>query len=226
MRLLLLILLLLNTAYFAWAHGLLLGLGLAPVAQGEPQRLGQQIKPEAVRRISERELKPLEAAPVVAPKPAECLRAGLFEEAQEAPLRQALEALTLPPGAWALEPVLEPGHWILYMGKFANAETLAKKRAELTLLKLKFERVNNAALEPGLSLGGFESQEAADAALDTLARRGVRTARVVQERAEVRALMLRLPAVDDTLRSRLSELKPALAGKELSTCDSATVLRK
>jgi hypothetical protein len=51
-----------------------------------------------------------------------------------------------------------------------------------------------------------------------LSQRGVRTAQVVQEHAEVRGTLLRVPAADDALRAKLDELKPLLAGKVLSPC--------
>jgi hypothetical protein len=104
------------------------------------------------------------------------------------------------------------------MGKYANAEALAKKRSELASLNLKFEPLNNATLQLGLSLGGFDTQAGADAELAVLSRRGVRTARVVQERAELRGLRLRLADVDDALRARVDALKPLLAGKTLLAC--------
>jgi len=132
-------------------------------------------------------------------------------------LRRAL-ASALPAGAWSLDAAVEPARWIVYMGKYPSAEALAKKRSELASLKLKFEPLSNPALGLGLSLGGFNTQTAATAALDALSRRGVRTARVVQEQAEVRGVMLRVPAADDALRARLDELTPALVGKVWSPC--------
>ena len=80
------------------------------------------------------------------------------------------------------------------------------------------ENVTTAGLEPGLSLGGFTSQAAAQQQLNALSQRGVRTAKLVQERAEVSGQVLRLPQVDDTLRPRLDELKTALSGKPLRAC--------
>ena len=133
-------------------------------------------------------------------------------------LQQALEKSNLPTDAWVLETKITPARWIVYLGKFANAEALAKKRADLSSLKLKFQPLGNPALEPGLSVGRFETQAGANAALDALVRRGVRTARVVQEQAEVRSVVLRLPAADDSLRTRVNELKPALADQVLSRC--------
>jgi hypothetical protein len=52
-----------------------------------------------------------------------------------------------------------------------------------------------------------------------LSQRGVRTARVVQERSEQRGQYLRLPAVDDALRAKLDALKPQLQGKALRACE-------
>jgi hypothetical protein len=213
-----LLLILLNGLYFAWSQGLLQGLGFAPAQQTEPQRLNQQIKPEALRLLSAQEARLLGSAPRVASKPVECLQAGPFDERQGALLQQALEKSNLPTDAWVLETKITPARWIVYLGKFANAEALAKKRADLSSLKLKFQPLGNPALEPGLSVGRFETQAGANAARDALVRRGLRTARVVQEQAEVRGVVLRLPAADDSLRTRVNELKPALADQVLSRC--------
>ncbi len=216
-RFLVLILMLINGVYFAWSQGLLLGLGFAPAAQTEPQRMGQQIKPEALRLVSAQELRLNDTSPSMSVKPPVCLQAGLFDTAQSELLQRAL-AQQLPPGSWTLETVVEPARWIVYMGKYASADALLKKRSELAYLKLKFEPLRNPALQFGLSLGGFDTQTAANAELNALAKRGVRTARVVQERAELRGTMLRLAEADDALRARLEGLQPALAGKTLSLC--------
>ncbi len=52
LRTLVLLLLLLNGAYFAWSQGWLRFYGLSPAQQSEPQRLQQQIRPEALQLIS------------------------------------------------------------------------------------------------------------------------------------------------------------------------------
>jgi hypothetical protein len=46
LKLLILLLLLANGAYFAWNRGALAKLGLAPTHQAEPERLQQQVHPE------------------------------------------------------------------------------------------------------------------------------------------------------------------------------------
>ena len=63
LRVLVLLLLLANAGYFAWSQGLLAAWGFAPEATGEPQRLRQQIKPEALRLLQGNELRRLEVAP-------------------------------------------------------------------------------------------------------------------------------------------------------------------
>jgi hypothetical protein len=217
LRLVVLLLLLANGGYFAWSQGLLRSWGLAPVQQSEPQRLQQQIRPEALRLLSADEARRIETSAPPAVRAPECLQAGLFDEKQVAALRPSLEPL-LPPGSWQLEEVVEPARWIIYMGKYPNAEAVNKKKAELRQIGVSFEGLSNAAMEPGLSLGGFTSQAAAQQQLDRLAQRGVRTARVAQERPEVRGQSLKLPLVDEALRPRLEELKPLLNGKPLRSC--------
>jgi hypothetical protein len=215
LRLIVLLLLLANGAFFAWSQGLLGAWGVAPAQQSEPQRLAQQVRPEALRILPPDEARRMEVA-AAAPRPPECMQAGPLEEAQLAAIRSRLDQW--PVGSWSLEPAVEPARWIVYMGKYPNAEALNKKRSELRGIGVSFEAPANPALEPGLSLGGFASEEAANQRLAALTERGVRTAHVVAERPELRGQMLKLPAVDDALRPRVEELKTALAARPLRAC--------
>lgn len=227
LRLAVVLLLLANAGYYAWSQGLLRGWGLAPVDESEPQRMEQQIAPQNLRLLPQGSKGAASSAapagpaasPATAAAPAEppaCLQAGVFDARQADALRQA--AAVLPEGSWTLEPTPITGRWMVYMGRFPDEEAVAKKRAELRALKIPYDRPG-AALEPGLSLGRFSTEEAAQRGMALLANQGVRTARVVQERADAPGFMLRLPAVNDTLRTRLdTTLQPALAGKTLRPC--------
>lgn len=227
LRLTVVLLLLANAGYYAWSQGLLRGWGLAPVDESEPQRMEQQIAPQNLRLLPQGGKGAASSAaptgpassPATAAAPAEppaCLQAGVFDARQADALRQA--AAVLPEGSWTLEPTPITGRWMVYMGRFPDEEAVAKKRAELRALKIPYDRPG-AALEPGLSLGRFSTEEAAQRGMALLANQGVRTARVVQERADAPGFMLRLPAVNDTLRTRLdTTLQPALAGKTLRPC--------
>lgn len=218
LRLVVLVLLLANAGYFAWTHGLLADYGLGPIAQAEPQRLTQQIRPEAMRLLTAAEARQLDStSTAAAPPPAECLQAGLFTPEQTSALRAGLES-SLPIGSWSLESSTEPGRWIVYMGKYNSEDALVKKRGELRGLGVSFEPLVNPALAPGLSLGHYGSQAEAERGLANAATRGVRTAKVVLERPEARGQLLKLPAVDAALKARLEALKAQLAGKTLQAC--------
>jgi hypothetical protein len=216
LRLIVLLLLLANGGYFAWSQGYLLPWGLGPLQQAEPQRLAQQIRPEAIRVLGPEELRRIETAAAQAPRPPECLASPALEDATVVALRTALESW--PAGTWSFESQVVPARWIVYMGKYAGVEQVARKRAELRQLGVSFEALANPQLEPGLSLGGFTSEADAARQLQALADRGVRTAHVVQERPEQRGQRLVLPAVDDTLRPRLNELRAALGARPLQPC--------
>ncbi len=96
LRIAVLVLVLLNSAYLVWSQGWLLGLGYGPTQQREPQRLSQQIRPEALVLLP-----PKGAVSPVAARATECLQAGVFNDAQSQALRVALA--NWPAGAWVLE---------------------------------------------------------------------------------------------------------------------------
>jgi hypothetical protein len=218
LRLFVLLLILANGLYFAWSEGMLRAYGFAPAQQREPQRLEQQIKPEAIQILTPAEAKRADAQAQAELTPKECLLAGPFDSTQAATLRHALES-SLAPGTWQIDAVPVSARWIVYMGKFVNAEQMAKKRGELSSMKLVPQGLNNPDLEPGLSLGGFDTQGEATAELAKLSLRGIRTAKVVQERQEGTQTQLRLPAVTLDIRTRLADLKTALAGRTLHSCN-------
>ncbi|RCW65713.1 SPOR domain-containing protein [Pseudorhodoferax soli] len=219
-----------NCAYFAWSQGLLAPLGLAPESAREPQRLAQQIRPEALR-VTPVAPEPAPSAPVAPVPPAApasqaeastpaipaatCLQAGPLDNTQAEGLRRALAAGGVPTAAWALEPIAPPDRWIVYMGRYTDADALEKKRAELRALRVDTAPITQAALAPGLSLGVFSTQESASEHLAQLTRRGVRTARVVPEHREPSSVRLRLPAADAALREQVQGL---LAGRPLAPC--------
>lgn len=222
LRLFVLLLILANAGYYAFSQGLLVAYGFAPAIQTEPQRMAQQIKPEALRILNTQETTRLESAMLLPQAVANasvtaCLQVGLFNEEQTLVLREQL-VRSLPQGSWVIESALVPARWLVYMGKYNSGDAVVKKKAELRGLGVSFEALNNASLEPGLSLGDFKTQPEALAELERFAKKGVKTARVLEERAEQRGQRLKLPAVDTALRSQLDAIKPQLAGKAFQAC--------
>ena len=233
LRLAVIALLLANAGYYAYTQGWLRSAGLALPEQSEPQRVQQQIRPETLKvlRTQGSTAAPTPPTPpaaavdagasaTTAAAPAadagECLQAGIFDEKQATALRTA--AASLPQGSWSLEPTPITGRWMIYMGRFDDQDTLDKKRAELRARKVDFDRAGGT-LEPGLSLGRFSTEEAAQRGLTALNAQGVRTARVIQERQAATGFILKLSAVTDAQRKQwLATLRHAMAGKTLGSC--------
>ena len=157
-------------------------------------------------------------APAAKAPPSVCLQAGAFTEAQADALRRA--AAALPAGSWQLHAVQLPSRWMVYTGKLASAEAAAARRRELNARGIDTDRPG-AALEPGLSLGRFSSEDGAHRALADFTRRGVSGLRVVRERCDASAWMLRLPAADAAMQAQWDSppLRRALAGKLLRNCE-------
>ncbi len=218
LRFFVLLLIAANGLYFVWTEGWLRTQGFAPAPQRETLRVVQQIRPEAVQVLSPAELKKVQGQVQSDQEVRHCLQAGPLDTPQVAALDRALSA-ALPSGGWQFESVALSDRWIVYMGKFANTDALEKKRAELANLKLVPQPLKNPSLELGLSLGGFDTQAAANDALTKLSGRGIRTARVVQERVASNATFLKLPAVTDTQKARLNDVRSALAGQSLKNCN-------
>ena len=228
LRPLLLLLVLLNLVFYVWSSGRLAGFGWAPVQQSEPQR-SAQAEAETLHILSPSELEALRQSvasesasapkltPASAPVASQCLQAGWFTPDQAGALRLSLGA-GMPPGSWQFEAGIEPARWIIYMGKYDNPQALAKKRAELRQLNIAIQALDNPQLEPGLSLGSFETKASAEADLARINKHGVKTAKVVLAQAERSSQRLKLPAVDTALQARLEALKLPLAGKALIAC--------
>ncbi|AGX87653.1 hypothetical protein [Candidatus Symbiobacter mobilis] len=212
LRLIALCLLLANLGYFAWAGGWLRAYGLAQDTQREPQRMQRQIHPERLTLLRGNEaLSPphLPASAPSAPAMSDasapsivCLQSGWLDVPRAQTLRKIL-AEALPQGGWALEPESLPERWMVYMGKFVNAAELAQKRTQLDKLGLPYDVPRNA-LAPGLSLGVFSTKAQAQVALAAIIPRGVRTARVIQERPATPGFRLRVqgdPTLLDAVRA-------------------------
>ncbi len=158
------------------------------------------------------------AAPPEPPPPATaCWAATGFTPAQADALRSALAASGVPRGSWQLTEVKLGGRWVVYMGRY-NAEQLERKKTELREIGVAFRELSGP-LSPGLALGTYSSEAAAEQALQDVGKKGVRTARVAQEREETSAWNLRLPEITDAERASVSGLGAALAGKRLQRCD-------
>lgn len=232
-----------NGLFYAWSQGHLSAWGLAKPSQSEPHRIAEQIEPERIVIREDNKTAPAQApaAPMVTaaaspspatptpspsittatPSPTSCLMAGVFNDKQSNTLKQALDA-KLPDLRWRFETSTLPARWIVYMGKYANNDQRDLKKKQLDQIKVRYEVLIEANLEPGLSLGSHATQAAANQALQQLIKQGVRTARVLQESPEQKGQTLMIPAINDLNRAKLNtvytSLATQLANKPLSAC--------
>jgi hypothetical protein len=185
LRALVVVLVLANLAFWAWSTGMLEGIGLAPSSERDPARLDQQIRPEAVRVLAPdaaaAALRAASAPPMPAAPALACLEAGPFTPAEVDAAEHVLAAATLAEARWVRVGSDIPAQFAVVLGPFDNRDALQKKRSELERLKLSVEELDlpGAAPRRGLALGRYDSRNAADAALASFGKSGVRSAKVV-----------------------------------------------
>lgn len=230
LRHLALLLLLANLAFFAWTQGWLDDVvGVRAIGDREPERLARQVRPESITILTPAAVRAAtEAASAAsAGQPAAgtlaCLEAGPFQTGASVSAIAALQQAQppLPTGSWIDLKIDRPGAYIVYMGRFASRDALARREDELRRSRVGFEEVQGAAeLEPGLSLGRFDQRAQAERALEQLTQRGVRTARVVEVTAPSQVHMLRAEKADKALAAQLLALRSPALGRGFVPCGS------
>ena len=145
----------------------------------------------------------------------DCAETPALDDAQFATLKAALTKAGVPSDAIAERRQTQGGSWIVYLGRFADAQTWQQKADELRKLDVKFDRVNApTALAPGLSLGQFSNQAEAGKRLDDLGKHGVHGARVVTLSAPVVQRHLQVRATDPAWHH-------ATGAQRFNTCPAA-----
>lgn len=247
LRLLVLLLAMANLAFLAWSTGWLDDVvGVRAIGDREPERLQRQVRPETIRILPSgtgprtgavvTPVAPPPAAPstgtpatpatvvAAAPPPADtaavptCLEAGPYNTQQFGAV-EALLQLSLPAGAWTHVRNEKPSLWMVYVGKFADAETMTRRQDELRRLKVEYEVLRAPGdLVPGLSLGRFEVRGNANNLLEQLAQRGVRGARVVELPAASSTHLVRIERPTPAVLAELSGLRADVLGKGFQPC--------
>lgn len=194
----------------------------ASVPTPEPDKAAQAAAPGAVAAAPVVPAPAPTPAPAAAPPPPKvptaCWQTTGLPPSQTVLVRGALQNLPgLTAGDWTLTEGVLPARWIVYQGKFANAEALQRRRAELREAGVDHREVATPALQPGLALGTYSTEEAARRALAETVLRGVDGVRVVQERQETRSHTLRLPSLTEAQRRQINATR-VLDGKPLQRC--------
>lgn len=209
MRALFLLLLLANLVLLAW------GLGYLGGQEGgrEPERLGQQLEPDRLHVLRGQE-QPAGVAP-----PA-CKRI----EGLSAPEAETLKAAVAGEAGWEVRQQAQKGalaHWVV-IPELPSRALAEKKRTELRQLGVnEGQIVESTALGPfAVSLGIFRSEELATEFLQSVAKKGVRSARLAKHElpSDKQALELHAPAAE--LARRLPDLLAPLAQAGMADCSA------
>ena len=204
LRALVVLLLLANAVFFAWARG---WLGAPPHhAEREPGRLLAQVRPEVLTVLPAGTA----GAAVLAARAAalQCLEAGPFADTTLSAAEAALGAALLPEGSWSrVGPAAAVPVWWVYAGRYPEAALRKAREEELRTLNLSFELIDTPAdLAPGFVLSRHASRDAAQAWLNARSGTPLRGARVLQLPVPAPAWRLRLARADAELAERLKAL--------------------
>jgi len=189
LRWLVLILLVANGVFYAWTQGWLDEVvGLKASGGREPERLSRQVNTDAITVMPA-------SPPAGGGGGTACLETAPLSEQELARAETALREAAVDEDQWRRQAITRPGSYIVYMGRFPEPDLMQRKQAELQRLRITFEPVQGLPeLEPGLSLGRYDNEAAAEAALAQFSQRGVRTARVARLSAPATLQQLRVPA--------------------------------
>jgi len=248
MRALLLALLLANLVFFAWSQGWMAGAGLGPVTQREPQRLALQIHPEQVQitplasaaATPASAPQPAPSAPASAPAmptaasstpapaqaaadsaPTVCRQIGPFGAMEIAALAEAQAALAQAGLKASVHHAPVPEQWMVWLGPFPTPGAMRAALNEIAQqgrVKVFAPVVDRPRYEPGISLGVFSSEAAAQDQLQIVKTQGVQGAKVVQRNAGLSRVILRLPALTPQQVKALGSVSGQLGGQIVKTC--------
>lgn len=251
LRSLVLILLILNLAFFSWTQGWLTAVvGVSPSAQHEPHRLNLQQHADQLEVIppaGAASAALADAISAAASTDAEmststdmgmassdsaaatasgatsamgttCLRAGPFGTMEMSLVTTSIQPVVLP-DQWRTEEVNIDGLWFVYMGPYPDREQFNRKQAELREIGgISFREVRTpTSLANGFVLGRYDQPQAAQAALDKLKERGIRSARVVIVRPRMQAQNVIVPQATASMKSGLESVRLP-QGKRFTVC--------
>jgi hypothetical protein len=213
MRLAVLVLLLANVAFLAWAR-------YAP-EQGtiEPQLVAQQMRPDTIKLLSAQQVAALASKKRETAKVATCLEWGAFNTADLARARSALEPLA-GSARVSERQVEDSAGWWVFMPSQGSRAAAIQKVGELKRLGVEeyFVVQDDPKFRFAISLGIFRTEDAARVRLEQLRARGVRTANIGARPSPVQRSFLQVRDFPEGLAPKLIELRESFPGVEVKDC--------
>lgn len=130
----------------------LLGRPDAQEAQREPARLQRQLHPEVLQVLTPQAASAALAAAAASAAAssagaAACLEAGPFSGTEAEAAERTLRDAGLPPASWQALRTEDGGAYLVYMGRYADRETLQRKLEEVKRRKVEVEEINDDTME-------------------------------------------------------------------------------
>lgn len=236
------LLLVINGGLLAYQQGYLDT--LSPPSR-EPSRLTQQLnadklqllsKPEKTDTDTKAEAKPdaTAATEIAAVEPEKnlaradkmsnalvCAEVGNFDATEAKKFEAQLAVLALGERL-TRRSIPENVRHMVYIPPQANKEAADKKAGELKRLGVQdfFVIQDSSAMQWGISLGVFKSEEAARNQLAALNQKGVRSARIGTQATGATKVAFQLRGLDATSRSRVARIKDDFPRQELRDCSA------
>lgn len=219
MRLLFLLLVLVNVAFYAYAF-------VVRQQDSAGNRISQlQINPDRIKLLKSAggargaaPQKPAPAAPdsTAAAAPAACLEWGLFAGSDVARADAAIARLGLPQGRVQRTVVGAGGYWV-YLPPLKTKAEVSRKLDELKTFGVTdlFVVQDPAPLRNAISLGIFKTEEGAQKFLEGLHGKGVRSALAARRENFLRQVAYFVREPTEAVVANLAELQREFPGSEI-----------
>ncbi len=223
MRLAFFLLLLGNLAFYVWSAGYLGGVRTGH----EPERLSQQLQPEKIRIVVQNYQKSDKLPASVDNVSAVCRRISGFRGFDSSAIEKAIAVIagvSLIPNSQQLQPAMT-AFSVLIPG-LQNQQFADKKIAELRQLGVNDAKIDEDSVSGPLvvSLGVFASEKEAQERLGLLARKGVRSARLMLRQHPEQVVSFDVRVQPDVLK-RLPAVLEAYPGLVFGECSGSTATK-
>lgn len=214
LRALLVLLLLVNAAFFSWTQGWLDGAtGVRSIGEREPERLK---KAQQVERVTL--LNPQAAAAL---QLTACVEVGpVSGDAALQQVQASLERVGIAPASYELQGGEQASQWGVVTIKLTSKDFRERKEETYKRLKVSYEPLPGMPEEqPSLLLSRHSSEKAAEAALEAFSQRALKGLRVLQLQKAQSSHKLRFEAADGALQAQLRTLAAReFGGVGLANC--------
>lgn len=203
----------------------------------EPARMSNQLYPERIRLLpalaasvaapapdpatapaaaAAEPAAPLAAAPAAQPA---CIELLSFTPAEAARFETRIDALGLS-SRLSRRDLPTPSSYMVMLPPQGSRDAAEQKTAELRGLGItdSFILQDNSARRFGIALGTFRSEEAAQAHLDTMIRRGARTARIAEVGTGAARVAIQLRALDAAAEAQVTRARAEFPRLEARPC--------